>query len=99
MQTNCYFLSYRLYYHCFTEVAVCLMIIDSSEEKQEEVILSIKHRDKTMDKEEEKIKNFTLLNTLKTHHMSMIELPNPVKAALSLNLILIFFLIIFTKII
>ena len=99
MQTNCYFLSYRLYYRSFTGVAVCLMIIDSSEGKQEEVILSIEHRDNTMDKDEEKNKNFTLLYTWKTHHMSMIELPNLVKAALSLNLILIFFLIIFTRII
>lgn len=48
------------------------------------VILIIKHRDKTVVKEE-KNKNFTLIYTWKTHHMSMIKLPNKVKAALLLN--------------
>lgn len=52
MLTNCYFLSYRLYYHSFTEVAVCLMMIELNGGEQEEVILSIEHRDKIIDKEE-----------------------------------------------
>ena len=95
MKTIGYFVSYKLYYHSFTEIAV---IIDSNEEDQGEVILSIKHRYKTIEKDV-RIKNFTLFYAGKIHHMSMIKLPNSVKASLSMNLILIFFLIIFTRII
>lgn len=48
MQEIGYFVSYKLCYHSFDEIAV---IIDSNEKDQEEVILIIKHRYKTIDKD------------------------------------------------
>lgn len=54
MQTIDYFLSYKPYYHSFTEIAVCLMmIIDLNEEDQVEAILSKKNPEETIDKEED----------------------------------------------
>ena len=47
MQATGYFVGYKLYYHSFTEIATCLMIVDSNEEDQEEVILSTKQCYKT----------------------------------------------------